>query len=168
MSAGIGKAPESFRTKTQILDIAAIEQLVRASGVFNDSEIAIARELIEENLAKGEAASGYRFIIADGPHGIEGYTCYGPIPGTDGRFEVYWIVVSRNARGGGLASHLMTATEDAVRSSGGVWLFAETSTREDYTPARRFYVSKGYRQLAEIPEWHADGDGLAVYGKRLK
>jgi ribosomal protein S18 acetylase RimI-like enzyme len=159
---------EAFRTQTHSRDAEAIENLVRASGVFNAAEVAVARELVEENLAKGETASGYRFIIADGPNGIDGYTCYGPIPGTDGRYEVYWIAVSRGARGGGLAARLMAATEDAVRRMGGVWLFAETSTREDYTPARRFYVSQGYRQLAEIPEWHADGDGLAVYGKRLK
>ena len=161
-------APQKFRTRTKSTDAAAVEQVVRATGVFNASEIAISRELVEENLARGDAASGYRFIIADGADGIEGYTCYGPIAGTEGRYELYWIAVSPNARGRGLAAELVRATEYAVRNLGGVWLFAETSTREDYGPARRFYVSHGYRQLAEVPDWHADGDGLAIYGKKLK
>lgn len=160
--------PKYFRTKTQPSDADAVEQLVRATGVFNAAEIAIARELVEENLARGEIGSGYRFIVADALDGIDGYTCYGPVPGTQGRYELYWIAVSRAARGRGLAEQLMHATEDAVRQSDGAWLFAETSTREEYAPARRFYVSQGYRQLAEIPDWHADGDGLAIYGKKLK
>ena len=159
---------EPFRTEIKPADAVGIEQLVLATGVFSPAETGIARELVEENLTRGEAASGYRFIIADGPDGIEGYTCYGPIPGTDRRYELYWIAVSREARGRGLAGRLMQATENAVRKVGGAWLFAETSTREEYTPARLFYISQGYRQIAEIPDWHADGDGLAVYGKKLE
>src|SRR5437868_7402318 len=115
-------APQKFRTRTKSTDAAAVEQVVRATGVFNASEIAISRELVEENLARGDAASGYRFIIADGADGIEGYTCYGPIAGTEGRYELYWIAVSPNARGRGLAAELVRATEYAVRNLGGVWL----------------------------------------------
>jgi hypothetical protein len=33
--------------------------------------------------------------------------------------------------------------------------------------ARRFYFAQGYALLAEIPDWHDDGDGLAIFGKRL-
>jgi D-alanine-D-alanine ligase len=157
-----------FRTRTKVEDIDAVERLVRATGVFSPAEIAIARELVEENLAQGDESSGYRFLIVDGADGIDGYTCFGPISGTEGRYELYWIAVSPKCRGSGLAERLLSATEDAVRELGGPWLFAETSTRADYAPARKFYSSHGYRLLAEIPEWHDDGDGLAIYGKKLK
>lgn len=50
---------------------------------------------------------------------------------------------------------------------GGVIMIAETSTRPDYEPANRFYRAQSYKLLADIPDWHADGDGLAIYGKRL-
>ena len=157
-----------FRTHTTREDAEAVEQLVRETGVFSATEIAIARELVEENLAKGDSASGYRFLIEDnGRGGIAGYTCYGPISGTEARYELYWIAVGAEARGSGLAQRLLRATEDAVKDLGGPWLFAETSTRPDYGPARKFYTTNGYRQLAEIPDWHADGDGLAVFGKKL-
>jgi ribosomal protein S18 acetylase RimI-like enzyme len=157
-----------FRTRTKPEDLDAVERLVRATGVFSPAEIAIARELVEENLAKGDQSSGYLFLIADGVEGIDGYTCFGPISGTERRYELYWIAVSPKSRGTKLAERLLSATEDAVRELGGPWLFAETSTRADYAPARRFYTSHGYQLLAEIPEWHADGDGLAIYGKKLK
>jgi ribosomal protein S18 acetylase RimI-like enzyme len=161
-------AVAEFRTRTKAEDLDAVERLVRATGVFSPAEIAIARELVEENLAQGDEPSGYRFLIADGVDGIDGYTCFGPIAGTERRYELYWIAVSPKSRGTKLAERLLSATEDAVRELEGPWLFAETSTRADYAPARKFYASHGYRLVAEIPDWHADGDGLAIYGKTLK
>ena len=145
----------------------AVERLVRLTGVFNEGEVAIARELIEENLAKGSEASGYYFLFADSAQGVDGYTCFGPIAGTAGRWELYWIAVDPHAHRSGLGARLQAASEDAVRALGGVMMIAETSTRPDYGPARRFYLAQGYRLLAEIPDWHDDGDGLAIFGKRL-
>ena len=71
------------------------------------------------------------------------------------------------ARRHGLGHALLDATEMAVRALGGTHLFAETSTRPDYAPARGFYAANGYTLHAEVPDFHADGDGLAIYGKRL-
>jgi ribosomal protein S18 acetylase RimI-like enzyme len=158
---------EAFRSKPQPGDMDAVERLVTLTGVFNEGEVAIARELVEECLAKGEEASGYYFLFADGPDGVEGYTCFGHIPGTAGRWELYWIAVDPRTHRGGLGRRLQAASEDAVRAMGGVLMIAETSTRADYAPARGFYRSQGYTLLAEVPDWHDDGDGLAIFGKRL-
>ena len=79
---------DSFRNIIREQDAADIERLVRLAGVFNPAEVAIARELVEEHLAKGEQASGYSFLFADGARGVDGYSCYGPVPGTNGRFEL--------------------------------------------------------------------------------
>ena len=156
-----------FRDRPQAADVEAIDELVRLTGVFSQDEVAIAHELIEESLAKGAEASGYHFLFADGSHGLEGYTCFGPIEGTVRRWELYWIAVDPRARRLGLGKRLQAASEEAVRARGGVMMIAETSTRPDYSPARGFYVAQGYRLLAEIPDWHDEGDGLAIFGKRL-
>ena len=157
-----------FRERPRKADVAEVERLVRLTGVFNEGEVAIARELIEENLARGGAeSSSYHFLFADGANGVDGYTCFGPIAGTAGRWELYWIAVDPNAHRSGLGKRLQVASEEAVRARGGVMLIAETSTRADYGPARGFYLAQGYRLLAEIPDWHDDGDGLAIFGKRL-
>ena len=156
-----------MRTMLRRADVDAIGALVHLTGVFSDEEIATARELAEENLAKGAEASGYHFQIADGSHGIEGYTCFGPIPGTVNRFDLYWIAVHPQNQQARLGQRLLAATEQAVLAHGGVMLFAETSTRADYVPAHRFYAGCGYKRLAEVADWYADGDGLAIYGKRL-
>ena len=156
-----------FRDYARESDAASVESLVHATGVFSKAEVAIARELVKENIAKGGEASGYHFLFADGPDGLQGYTCFGPISGTVGRYELYWISVDPKARRSGLGRDLMTASEEAVRVLGGIYMFAETSTRTVYHPARRFYEAQSYKLMAEVPDWYADGDALAIYGKRL-
>lgn len=157
---------DEFRATLQASDEVAVERLVSATGAFSAEEIMIARELVEETRANVKGAD-YRFLIADGDEGICGYTCYGPIPGTDHRYELYWIAVDPATHRRGLGHALLAATEAAVKELGGTHLFAETSTRPDYMAARGFYSANGYRLHAEVPDFHADGDGLAIYGKRL-
>jgi GNAT superfamily N-acetyltransferase len=156
-----------LRAEPYVDDAFAVERLARAAGVFSEAEIRIARELVEEALAKGAEGSGYHFLFADGPDGLEGFTCFGPINATVNRFELYWIVVHPEARRSGLGAYLLHASEEAARQLGGVRLFAESSMRADYAAARAFYVAEGFRQLADVPDWHDDNDGLAIFGKAL-
>lgn len=156
-----------FRSIVRAEDAVAVEELIRELEIFNDSEVAIARELVDETLAKGDDGSGYYFLFADGPSGIEGYSCFGPVPGAHRRFELYWIAVHPKARRHGLGRRLQHATEDAVRGMGGVYLIAETSTLPTYAAARGFYLTGGFSLIAEVPDWHDDGDGMAIFRKRL-
>jgi ribosomal protein S18 acetylase RimI-like enzyme len=156
-----------FRTTVRPSDGDAVERLVRMSGVFSAAEIDIARELVQEHLERGPAVCGYYFLFADGPDGLLGYSCYGPVPGTNGRYELYWIAVHPELRRAHLGKQLQAASEQAVRAMGGRYMVAETSTRAEYEPAHRFYAAQGYTKLAEIPDWHDEGDGLAIFGKRL-
>jgi ribosomal protein S18 acetylase RimI-like enzyme len=160
-------AVETFRTRVRREDAAAVEDLVRCIGIFSQSEVAIARELVEETLEKGEAGSGYHFIFADGERGIEGYACLGPIPGTHRRCELYWIAVDPDARRRGLGRRLQHAAEELARDLGAVYLVAETSMLPVYAAARSFYLSGGFQLMAEIADWHDDGDGMAIFRKRL-
>jgi ribosomal protein S18 acetylase RimI-like enzyme len=160
-------APGSFRTHVRRQDAVAIEDLIRGIGIFSESEIAIARELVNENLAKGEEASGYYFLLADGERGIDGYACLGPVPGAHRRCELYWIAVDPDARRRGLGRRLQHAAEDLARGLDAAYLVAETSTLPAYAAARDFYLSGGFTLIAEVPDWHDDGDGMAIFRKRL-
>jgi GNAT superfamily N-acetyltransferase len=159
-------AVAAFRSSLLPGDPAAIERLVTRAGVFNAEEISVARELAEETLERGSDA-GYHFLFADGPDGLDGYTCYGPIPATARRFELYWIAVDRCVRRNGLARRLLLATEQAARGMGATHLFAETSVRADYEPAHAFYAACGYTLHGVVPDYHADADGLGIFGKKL-
>src|SRR5574340_1804830 len=76
-------------------DRSAIEDMVIASGKFNDVEVATALELVDEALRKGEE-SGYIFAVLETGNEktrVRGYACYGPVPLTQGAYDLYWIVV---------------------------------------------------------------------------
>lgn len=155
-----------FRTLLTLEDPHAIATLVRRAGVFSDDEIEIARSLAEETLARGQAA-GYHFLIADAPRGIDAYTCFGPIPGTEQRYELYWIAVDPRVQRKGHARDLLAQTEHAARAMGARRLYAETSGRPAYRPAHGFYSRAGYRLVATIADYHADGDSLMIFEKIL-
>jgi len=147
-------------------DSARIEQLVARTGVFNAEEVQIARSLAEQALIGGPEA-GYEFLFADGVQSIEAYTCFGPIPDTDRRYELYWIAVDSQAQRRGLARALPAATEKATASRGAMRFFAETSGLPSYAPAHALYERSGCRLYATNSDCHAEGDSLLVFGKAL-
>jgi ribosomal protein S18 acetylase RimI-like enzyme len=155
-----------FRTQLSPGDPAAIEQLVRDTGFFSTEEIAIARELADDGLANGPAGH-YRFVIADRAGALLGYTCSGPIPGTQSGWDLYWIAVRHDAQGQHLGRDLLEITERAVQAAGGTRLYAETSSRAQYEPTRAFYRRRGYTVVAQLPEFYGPGDDKLVYAKLI-
>ena len=121
---------------------------------------------MEERLKRGEA-SGYNFILADIDGALAGYTCYGPIAGTERAHDLYWIAVEPQRQGGGLGKLLISETETALRGLGATRYFAETSSTERYAPTRNFYLRSGFREVANIADFYRAGDGKVVYEKRL-
>ncbi|NCC26103.1 MAG: GNAT family N-acetyltransferase, partial [Deltaproteobacteria bacterium] len=104
----------------------------------------LAVELVAEALRLGPS-SGYNFIMAEEMGRVVGYTCFGPIPCTENRFDLYWIVVLDSHRGRGLGRELLARTEAAAMTLGAVRMYAETASRPQYAPTRAFYLARGYR-----------------------
>ena len=143
-------------------DRAAIETMVRASGFFNDDEVAIALELVDDRLQLGER-SHYRFLVAEDGGVAVGYAAWGPIPGTVASADLYWIAVHPRAQGLGLGRALLEAAETWIAEQGRTRVYIETSTRPQYLPTRGFYLRCGYHLTAELPDFYAPGDGKAIY-----
>ncbi len=146
-------------------DLAAdddIGAVCRATGFFNDAEIAIAEELAADRRARGPA-SDYRFVLADGPRGLDGYACYGPVPGTLEAWDLYWIVVEPRAQGGGIGRALLAEVCRAIAADGGRRLYAETSGKPLYAPTRAFYAAAGFALAAVLPEFYAPGDAKQIW-----
>lgn len=155
-----------FRQEPAVSDVAAIRQLVADTGFFRADEVAVAGELVEERLAKGEA-SGYYFWFADIKGKPVGYVCFGPIPCTLGSYDLYWIAVERNCQGKGLGLLLAKRAEQSAHDMGGRRMYVETSGKELYAPTRAFYERAGYFKAAELPDFYDEGDAKIVYQKNL-
>jgi ribosomal protein S18 acetylase RimI-like enzyme len=156
----------TFRRTVDDRDAAWVRGVVQRVGVFSSAEVDVAVELVQERLAKGPA-SGYHFVFAQRSGQALGYTCYGPIPATAGRYDLYWIVVEPRCQTAGVGRLLLAETEQLVRAEGGRRIYAETSGRDQYVPARAFYERCGFRREAILKDFYTDGDDKIVYAKTL-
>lgn len=155
-----------WRTEPRPGDADLVERLARESGFFNSQEVGIARELVEERLAKG-LASGYLFIFAEDQGQILGYSCYGPIAGTADSWDLYWIIVDLALRGQGIGGLLLDETEKLAKGQGAARLYVETSSRGQYAPTRGFYLDRGYEIEAVLRDFYAKADDKIILVKKL-
>ena len=155
-----------LRTSVYPADVETVRAMAAGTGFFNPEEIEIAAELVGERLEKGET-SGYEFIFLQINNNTVAYSCYGRIPLTKSSFDLYWIVTRADYRNKGLGKILLKETEDAIRKMGGTAVYAETSSREQYLPTRKFYENNGYDLKARFEDYYDRGDDLVYYVKRL-
>jgi len=131
--------------------------------------MAIAEELLGIVLGQPDQNDYYAFVDASprqAGSGIDGFALLGPAPATTGTWHLYWIAVHPRCYGTGVAQALERFAEALVRSRGGYWLLAETSSQPGYQRARAFYRQRGYRELAQIPDYYRPSDDMILYGKR--
>ena len=164
------------RTVTRIAalvpaDRSAVETIVRGTGRFRESEVGVALELFD-------AAFGLNGLLHDPEYhwlgacddagAMHGFVTYGPTPGTDGTWDLYWIVVDRSAQGSGLGSRLLAEVEQRVSALGARLLMIETSSRDDYDESRSFYSNRGYREEVRIRDFYEPDDDRLLLAKSLK
>jgi GNAT superfamily N-acetyltransferase len=147
-------------------DRQSIERILRAVGVFREPEVQIGLELVDETFQPGPSTD-YRWFVADRAGAVVGFACFGPVPLTEGTFDLYWIAVEPGSQGSTVAEMLDEAVTTAVRSLGARWLLAETSSLPEYGRAHRFYARRGYRLVGKIEDFYRPGDDRLTFGKRL-
>jgi GNAT superfamily N-acetyltransferase len=150
-------------------DRPVLEEMVISTGKFNDVEVATALELVDEALDRGEE-SGYLFAVLEyrkKDRAVQGYACYGPVPLTQGAYDLYWIVVDPASQGKGFGGYLLGYVETDVLRRGGRMILIETSSQESYGATVRFYEHSGYHLAARIRNFYRVGDDKLVFQKEL-
>jgi ribosomal protein S18 acetylase RimI-like enzyme len=147
-------------------DTDALVALTDETGFFKPHEVDTLREVLDDYHA-GEADNGHRAFAWEEGGRILGYVYHAPAAMTDRTWYLYWIAVAKDQQGRGLGKKLLAFVEQDVRDQNGRLLLIETSGVPLYEPTRRFYLKSGYAQVAHIPDYYADGDGLMVFGKRI-
>jgi ribosomal protein S18 acetylase RimI-like enzyme len=157
----------TWREEPVSTDINDIVEIVRSTGFFNDEELDVAAELVEERLDKG-ISSGYYFIFLELDKKLIGYSCFGPIPGTVNSFDLYWIAVHNESRGMGLGKIIMERSEKEIAKMNGDRIYVETSSKDLYIPTRKFYEGCGYRAEAILKDFYAPCDDKIIYVKSIR
>ena len=146
-----------------------IAAILRATGVFTSAEVDVALELFDETFGASPADPDYSFLGAFTPDDeLVGYACFGPTPGTDRTYDLYWIAVHPVAHGAGIGTTLLTDVERRLQGQYARMLVVETSSRSDYAPTLGFYARRGFTEAARVREFYAPGDDRIILTKRLQ
>jgi ribosomal protein S18 acetylase RimI-like enzyme len=139
-----------------------VEEIVRATNVFNEGEVRVALEVFDDGMK-----ASYELVGAFEGERLIGYACFGATPATDRTYDLYWIAVRPDAQRAGAGAALMTEVERQLAVRPARLLVIETSSRDDYAPTRRFYQKRGYEEAARLRDFYAPGDDRVVLSKRF-
>jgi len=158
--------PITVRRELRSTDRSPVHHLLACTGFFNDEELEVAMELVDDRLALGDK-SHYRFLIAEHGDSVAGYACWGPIPGTAESADLYWIAVDPVHQGRGVGRALLAEAETWMAAAGRPRVYLETAGRAQYAPTRAFYRASGYHVAAELEDFYAPGDARVTFLKVL-
>jgi GNAT superfamily N-acetyltransferase len=148
-------------------DRSHVAALFRAEPQFREAEVAVAIELFDSGVGDGQHPPrdpDYRWLGVDVGSTLIGCACYGPTPGTDGTFDLYWIAVAPEWQGRGVGRLLIASVEAAVVRADGRLLVIETSSGEAYERTRTFYLACGYVLLATVRDFYAPAEHRLIFG----
>ena len=151
-----------FRYEPTMKDVESVKEIVTSTNFFQDHEIPVAVELVEERLQKG-LESGYHFIFASIGGKTIAYACYGEIPCTKGSYDLYWIATHNDYRGKCIGKELMAEVERQIKGIGGRVIYIETSSKAHYEPTRKFYEDYGCVTEAVLKDFYDFGDDKIIY-----
>ena len=86
-------------------DLDAVREILIACGAFNDEEVSVAIELMEEGVAEG-LAGNYPLFGAEWDGVLRGYICIGRVLFTRSTWHLYWIAVHPAAQARGIGRAL--------------------------------------------------------------
>ncbi len=145
-------------------DRSAIEAFSRAIPLFGPDEVEIALEVLDASFKPGQ--KDYVTLGAELDGKLAGWICWGPTPCTLGTYDMYWIAVDPSVQGAGVGSLLVTEMENRLAGQARL-IVVETGGRREYGPTRAFYMGRGYKIAARVPDFYAPGDDQVVFIKTL-
>lgn len=151
----------------QAKDRQRIQQIVNAVGNFNEADIKIAMELIDDVIAKEGKSDYIVYVLEDNEQIVQAYVCYGQTPLTDHTYDFYWMAIDPERQRHGLGLRLFQFVEEQVRDHGGKLLMCETSSQESYERVIKLYERLGYQPVARIKNFYRQGDDKLIYMKEL-
>jgi ribosomal protein S18 acetylase RimI-like enzyme len=176
-------APRIFVGDMTAKDRPRVRDILLGTTVFREEEIDVAIELFDEVFGAPMSVEGavmqvktappvstdYFFLGAFTPEEVlAGFACYGPTPGTDRTYDLYWIAVDPATQGSGCGTILLNEVERRLKGLNGRLVVVETSSRSDYKNSRGFYIRRGYTEAARACDFYAPADDRITFTKRLQ
>ena len=147
-------------------DRAQLLKLVERQDNFNSQEVEVAIEVIDDTLDPAKNDYSILVAVSEG-QGVVGFICFGDIPMTDRRFDLYWVAVDPDLGRQGVGKLLLARMEEELAGQGGGIVYVDTSSTPGYDRARSFYEKNGYQVACVLPDFYREGDDRVIYRKTL-
>ena len=147
-------------------DLPALQAILEETKAFTPAEVECAMELLHTVL-DNPSQQDYIVVVAEEGGQPAGYILYGPVPLTEGTFDIYWIATDPVHQGKGVGQQLLQQAEKDILQRQGRLICLETSSQGSYERTRRFYDRAGYVQAACIRDFYRPGDDRLTYTKNL-
>jgi ribosomal protein S18 acetylase RimI-like enzyme len=152
--------------KLKATDVPDLVRILEDTGAFTDEEVGVAVELLGIVL-NDHTQQDYEVAVAEDNGQVAGYILYGPVPLTEGNYDIYWIATDPTVQGKGLGRQLMEHAETEAQKKGAYMVCLETSSQGGYERTRRFYDQAGYTEESRIRDFYKPGDDRLTYIKRF-
>ena len=147
-------------------DIPQLDEILRGTGAFSDAEVEVALELLDV-VRLDQSQQDYEVVVDEHGGRVTGYVLFGPVPLTEGTYDLYWIAVDPQAQGSGVGRRLLYHVEQVVKQRGGRLLCLETSSQGSYQRTRLFYERAGFTEESCLRDFYKPGDDRLTYVKRF-
>lgn len=147
-------------------DRSAVDNMLRACGVFTDEEIGVALEIVDA-WTPVKHDEDYAIFVLEVDSRVQGYACFSKTPLTTSTWHLYWICVHPDYQGSGAGRALMSNIENVIRARRGKRLALETSGQPRYERTRRFYKNAGFREVGRIRDFYKTDDDCVIFCKEL-
>lgn len=149
-------------------DIKNVCDITYSTNFFNEEEVQIVCDLVQEVIIKGCSKSWYNFIFVDYKDKVIAYSCYWKIDWTVCSYDIYWICTHNDFRWNWIGKLLLKETENLILH--GWWkanIYVETASKDQYKPTRKFYENNNYKKEAIIKNFYAIWDDKIIYSKTI-
>ena len=145
-------------------DIDAVFALAKKLEMFDKHGL----ELIKATLADYLSGNSNDLWFCAEENDLVGVIYCAPEPMTCGTWNVLMLLVSRDRQRQGYGSALMSYVEQTLVDRGERLLIVETSSLDEFEPARKFYFKCGFNEEARIRDFYAAEEDKIVFSKTLE
>jgi len=139
-------------------------RLLTQRGIFNEKEIEVAMEVIKDSPLYLEKEEYFTFCALSDSDELAGFICFGPIPMTDGCYDLYWIAVDEKFSWNGVGEKLLKKMEGFALNEKARRIYSDTSFTDSYAAARSFYKK---HRFEVIDDFYRNGDHKMIFMKTL-
>ena len=151
--------------RMQASDRARVLSLLENTNMFTETELQVAQEQIDIYLNIVHQTDYSLVIVETTGSQVAGFLSYGPVPLTQGVYDLYWMAIAPEVQGQGYGKELVRWLEEQVSGASGRMILIQTSSQPRYEGTRAFYRAMGYEEAFCIPDYYKPGDDLISYIK---